>query len=64
MLNKEASRNRSVEGLDKQKEVTIVEGLSNKYPWWSPVAAIRTAAGLVDKAEDMASLFGGKSTRV
>jgi hypothetical protein len=47
MLNEEASRNISVEGQDEQEEETTMEGLSKKYPWWSPVAAIaKTAARL------------------
>jgi hypothetical protein len=39
ILNAEASWSRTVEGQDNQgEEKTTIEGLSKKYPWWSPSA--------------------------
>ncbi len=64
MLNKEALRNRNVEGWDEQEEETTIEGLSKKLPWWSPAAMMGKTVGSSDKLEDTASLFEGKNTRV
>ncbi len=64
MLNEEVSRSRTVEGQDDQEEETTIEGLSQKYPWWSPVVMTGMSTCPAGKTEETASLFEGKNTMV
>jgi hypothetical protein len=53
-----------VEGLDGQEEETTIEGLSKKYPWWSPAPVIGKTTGSLNETEDTASVLEGRNTRV
>jgi hypothetical protein len=63
MLDAEASRNRMVEGQDDQgEEETTVKGVTKKYPWWSPTAAVGRTTDSEDRVEELAGAFKGKNT--
>jgi hypothetical protein len=56
MLSAEASRSRALEGQDEQGE-----GLSKKYLWWSPSAAMGRTTDPVDRGEESTGVFEGKT---
>ncbi len=61
MLNEEASRGKTMEGLE---EMITIEGLTKWYHWWMPADHVERVVAPSYKTEDIASLFEGKNTRV
>jgi hypothetical protein len=58
---KDAKRG-TVEGKAYQaEEETTIEGLSKKYPWWSPLTTAVKSSDSASKTEESATLFEGKN---